>query len=109
MAFLILMTLLQVIPTVYLLYVRFNKAKLKAVKKKHPVGSPHFETYRVIYSTQTLTALLFLSSTSVVYLLSKLYQNAHPQDSGWVSLVTLGCFILLSIIYFWLQRKNRKD
>lgn len=109
MALLILVTFLEVLATAYLLFVRFNKKKLKTIKKKHPVGSPHFELYRVLYSTKTLLFWSFLSSTSVVYLFSKLYLNAHPQDYGWVSLLNFGLFILLLVAYFWLQRKGKKD
>jgi ABC-type sugar transport system permease subunit len=108
MALLIIMTLLPVVPTIYLLYVRFNKKKLAAIKKKHSTGAPNFELYRVLYSTETLAAVGFFSSISVVYLISKFYQNAYPQEAGWSALLALVCFALLNVTYFWLRRKNKR-
>jgi hypothetical protein len=72
-----LITLLLILPTAYLLYVKLNKKRLKAVKKKHPVGSPNFEAYRVLYSDRTLALLLFLSFLNILGLLVHLYKNTH--------------------------------
>lgn len=65
MAILVLITLALLLLTVYLLYVRFNKAKLRAIKKKHPAGSPNYEIYRVLYSTRTFS--LDISKCVVCY------------------------------------------
>jgi hypothetical protein len=67
-----LITLLLIFPTAYLLYVRLNKKKLKAIKKKHPAGSPNFEVYEVLYSTKILALLMFLSALFVLDLLVNL-------------------------------------
>ncbi len=109
MAFLILTTLIPLLPTVYLLYVKFNETKLKAVKKKHPVGSPNFEVYRALYSTRTLAVLIFLTAVSVIDLLVNIYKNTHPQGSTGAVLLVLGSMIIpLGLFSWWLIANKRK-
>ena len=108
MAILTLITLLLLLPTIYLLHVRFSKTKLKAIKKKHPIGSPNFETYRVIYSTRTLALLTFLSGSSLVDLLVNLYKSTHAEVPVWASLVVLGATFLPLGLFIWWSVVNRK-
>lgn len=106
MALLVLVTL-PLFPAVYLLYVRFNKTKFKAVKQKHPTGSPNFELYRALYSTRTLVFWSFLSVLFVINLLSNLYKNAHIQAPIWVSLLVYWSFLLPLGSYIWWLAANK--
>jgi hypothetical protein len=108
MVVLTLITFLLLLPTVYLLYVRFNKSKLRAIKKRYPVGSPGFEAYRVLYSTRTLVTSSFFSLLSIIYLLFNLYQSAHVQGSVWIALIVLGGFLLLESLRRLLLATNKK-
>lgn len=101
-----LITFLLILPTAYLLYVRLNKKKLKAIKKKHPSGSPNFETYQVLYSTRTLALLILLSALFVLDLLGNLYKNS--QASGWASLLVFVSTLILLGLYIWWLSKERK-
>jgi|GEM_PF-2786120 len=110
MAFLTLTALLPLLLTIYLLYVKFSKTKFKEVKKKHPVGSPNFEIYRVLYSTRTLAILIFLTTVSVVDILVNIYKSTHPQGSAWAAfLVFSGLILPLGLFLWWSVAKTRKD
>jgi len=104
----ILITFLLLLPTVYLLYVKFSKTKLKAVKKKHPVGSPHFEAYRVLYSTRTLVTFSFLSSLFVIGLVVNLYKSTHTQGSIGAALLILGSMLIPFGLFIWWSAMNKK-
>lgn len=108
MAVLALITFLLLLPTVYLLYIRLGKTKLEEIKKKHPVGSPNFEVYRVLYSTRTLAAWLFISVSFIGNLLVNLYKSSHPQGSTWDSLLVLSSFIVPLGLFIWWSAKNNK-
>ncbi len=107
MAILALITLLLLLPTAYLSYVRFSKSKLKEIKKKHPVGSPNFEVYRMLYSTRTLVTLLFLSVSFIGNLLVNLYKSSHSQGSTEASLLVLSSFLVPLGLYVWWSAKNK--
>ncbi len=105
----VLITLLLLLITTHLLYVKLNKAKLKVVKKKHPVGSSNFEAYRVFYSTKTLAIFTLLTSAFVAGLLVDLYKDGQPQGSVWASLLVLSSFIIpLGLFIWWSAKKNKK-
>lgn len=108
MAFLILTTLLPLLLTSYLLYVKFDKTKLKAVKKKHPVGSPNFELYRMLYSTRALAVLIFLTTISIIDLLINVYKSAHPQGSAWTTFLVFAGLVLPLGLYLWWSAMNKK-
>ncbi len=108
MAILVLITLLLVLPTVYLLYVRFNKKKLKKIKAKHPAGSKNFETYRVLYSTRTLIFLSFLSLLLITDLLENIYKNTQPEGSIRVALFAVGGILLPLGLWIWWSVTDKK-
>jgi hypothetical protein len=104
-----LIALLLILPTVYLLYVRLNRKKLQAIKKKHPAHSPNFEMYGVLYSDRTLALLSFLSVLSIFNLLTNLYKATHAQATGWVSfLAFIGTFLPIGMYVWWLSRRKKK-
>ena len=108
MAFLILTTLIPLLLTTYLLYVKFNKTKLKAAKKKHPVGSPNFEVYRVLYSTKTLVILIFLTTVSAIDLLINVYKSTRPQGSAWATFLVFSGLVLPLGLFVWWSAANKK-
>jgi len=106
MAFIVfLFTLLFLSFTVYLLYVRFNKAKLKSIKKKHPLGSPNHEAYRVLYSTKTLLNTASVSAIFLIILIGNTYKSTHPDTSDLVSLLIFGSIVLIFGLHFYGLRR----
>lgn len=110
MVILALITLLLSLLTMYLLWVRFSKTKIKAVKKKHPVGSPNFELYRELYSAKTLAFTAFLSVSSIISLLVNLYKSGRTDAPIWMSLLILASTLApLGLYVWWLaKKKNQK-
>lgn len=108
MVILAFLSLLFLSCTTYLLYVRLNKAKLQAIKKKHPSNSKNFELYRVLYSTKTLVLSVFFSLTFVTSLFANIYESLNPVSSVWASIVILVFTLLpIGLLLYWLIA-NRK-
>jgi len=106
MAFLVfIFTLLFLSFTVYLLYVRFNKAKLKSIKKKHPIGSPNYEAYRTLYSTKTLLDAASASTIFLIILFGNIYKSAQPASSDLASVLIFGGMVLIFGLHFYGLRR----
>ena len=98
-----------VIFTAYLLYVRFNKAKLAAVKKKHPKNSKNYEMYKIIYSKKTLVLSGYLS----LILLSNFIVHAFVRSTDEKSTGALLFILVLTLLPFvvfiyWLKDNKRR-
>jgi len=63
--------------TMFLLSVRSNSARHKAIMRKHKKGTPGYDLYSKVYSSQFLVAWVFITLWLIIGLAFDLYRSTH--------------------------------